>query len=90
MPAWSQITNLRMDPYERGLEEGGGAIQFLAQNIWLIVPVQAKLKQFFADFEEYPYQTGGSLNAAGIAYSMLRQKEALARLKDVENLHPAA
>jgi arylsulfatase A-like enzyme len=29
---WALITNLRKDPYERGLEEGGGAMNFLAQN----------------------------------------------------------
>jgi len=37
--AWALITNLRMDPYERGLDEGGGAIDFLARNIWLLVPI---------------------------------------------------
>ena len=30
--AWALITNLRMDPYERGLEEGGGAMEFLGQQ----------------------------------------------------------
>src|SRR5262249_27374027 len=43
--AWALIANLRIDPYERGLEEGGGAIDFLARNIWLIVPVQGKIKE---------------------------------------------
>jgi hypothetical protein len=62
--AWALITNLRMDPYERGLEEGGGAIDFLARNIWLLVPVQGKIKEFFADFNQFPYQEGNSLNAA--------------------------
>ena len=28
--AWALITNLRMDPYERGMEEGGEAMKFLA------------------------------------------------------------
>jgi arylsulfatase len=90
VPAWAQITNLRMDPYERGLEEGGGAIRFLAQNMWLIVPVMNKLREFFADFEEYPYQTGSALNASGIGYPLLKQKEALKRLQELESIHPAA
>jgi hypothetical protein len=34
--------------------------------MWLIVPVQGKLKDFFADFDKYPFQTGSSLNASGI------------------------
>jgi arylsulfatase len=87
-PAWALITNLRMDPYERGLEEGGGAIDFLARNIWLLVPVQGKIKEFFSDFEQYPYQAGNSLNASGINYGMLRQQDAMRRLKELERLNP--
>jgi hypothetical protein len=56
--AWALITNLRMDPYERGLEEGGGAMKFLAQNIWLLVPIRGKIKEFFSDFDQFPYQAG--------------------------------
>lgn len=77
-----------MDPYERGLDEGGGAMQFLAQNIWLLVPIQGKIKDFFADFNDYPYQAGSSLNAGGINYGMLRQEAALKRLKELETLKP--
>ncbi|VTR91250.1 arylsulfatase : Uncharacterized protein OS=Bradyrhizobium japonicum SEMIA 5079 GN=BJS_03493 PE=4 SV=1: Sulfatase [Gemmata massiliana] len=86
--AWALIANLRMDPYERGMEEGGGAIKFLAQNMWLIVPVQGKIKEFFSDFDKFPYQSGSSLNAGGINYGMLRQQDALKRLKEVEGLKP--
>lgn len=88
VPAWANIANLRMDPYERGLKEGGGAIQFLAQNMWLIVPVQGKVKEFFADFTQFPYQEGSSLNAAGINYGLLRQQAALKRLNEMERMKP--
>ena len=88
VPAWASIANLRMDPYERGLKEGGGAIEFLARNMWLIVPVQGKIKEFFSDFNQYPYQEGSSLNASGINYSLLRQEAALKRLNDLERLTP--
>jgi len=84
--AWALITNLRMDPYERGLEEGGGAFDFLARNIWLLVPIQGKVKEFFSDFDQYPYQTGNSLNAGGINYALLRQQDAMKRLKDLESV----
>jgi arylsulfatase len=87
-PAWALITNLRMDPYERGLNEGGGATQFLAQNIWLLVPVQGKIKEFFADFEQFPHQEGSSLNPSSIGYGLLRQKEALKRLQELERVTP--
>jgi arylsulfatase len=84
--AWALITNLRMDPYERGLEEGGESMKFLAQNIWLLVPVQQKIKDFFTDFDKFPYQEGSSLNAGGINYGMLRQAEAMKRLNQIERL----
>ena len=83
--AWSLIANLRMDPYERGLEEGGGAVDFLARNMWLLVPIQALVKEFFKDFNNYPYQSGSSLNAGNINYGMLQKDEALKRLKEVES-----
>jgi arylsulfatase len=88
VPAWASIANLRMDPYERGNEEGGQALSFFVQQMWLLIPVQAKIKEFFADFEQFPYQTGSSLNAAGINYGLLRQQEAMKRLKDLERITP--
>jgi arylsulfatase len=87
--AWALIANLRMDPYERGLEEGGGAIDFLARNIWLLVPVGGKVKEFFSDFEQFPYQTGSALNAGSINYGWLRQQDALKRLKELETMTPS-
>jgi arylsulfatase len=84
------ITNLRMDPYERGLEEGGGAIDFIARQMWLLVPVQGAVKAFFQGFEDYPYQTGSSLNAAGINYGFLKQEDALKRLHELEMQHPGS
>ena len=86
--AWALIANLRMDPYEKGLEEGGVAIEFLARNIWLLVPIQGKVKEFFSDFEQYPYQSGSSLNAGNINYGMLRQQDAMRRLNELERLMP--
>lgn len=88
VPSWALITNLRMDPYERGMKEGGGATDFLARNIWLLVPVQGKIKEFFSDFAQFPYQEGSSLNASGINYGMLRQEAALKRLNELERLTP--
>ena len=88
VPSWALITNLRMDPYERGAKEGGNAMDFFARQIWLLVPIQAKIKEFFVDFDQFPYQTGSSLNAAGINYGLMAQQAALKRLKDLEGLSP--
>ena len=87
---WATMTNLRMDPYERGMEEGGQALTFFAQQMWLLIPIQSKIKEFFADYEQFPHQEGSSLNAGGIGYGLIRQTEALKRLKELESLHPAA
>jgi arylsulfatase len=88
VPSWALIANLRMDPYERGMEEGGGAIEFLARNMWLIVPVQGKIKEFFSDFDQFPYQEGSTLNESGINYGLLRQQAALKRLNELERMKP--
>ncbi|MBZ7922292.1 arylsulfatase [Ensifer adhaerens] len=88
VPSWAVIANLRMDPYERGMEDGGGAIEFLARNMWLLVPIQGKIKEFFADFNDYPYQSGSTLNASGINYGWLQQQAALKKLNELESLAP--
>ncbi|HEV7779410.1 MAG TPA: arylsulfatase [Luteibacter sp.] len=87
--AWATIANLRMDPYERGLDEGGEAIKFMAQQMWLLVPIQGKIKEFFTDFGKFPFQTGSSLNAGNINYGTLRAEDAMRRLKELETVHPA-
>jgi arylsulfatase len=84
--SWAMITNVRMDPYERGMEEGGEAMKFLGQQMWLLVPVQEKIKEFFADFSDFPFQAGSTLNPSGINYTMLRQADALKRLKELETM----
>lgn len=86
--SWAVISNLRMDPYERAMEDGGGAIEFLARNMWLLVPIQGKIKEFFQDFNQYPFQTGSTLNASGINYGWLQQQAALKRLGELEQLAP--
>jgi arylsulfatase len=55
-------------------------------NMWLFVPVQQKLKEFFGDFEKFPYQAGTSLNAAGVSYQTIRMSEALKRLGQLETM----
>jgi arylsulfatase len=83
---WAMITNLRMDPYERAMEEGGSYLKWYAQQIWLLVPIKQVIKDFFSDFDQYPYQTGSTLNAAGINYGMLQREAALKQLKGLESL----
>jgi len=60
-------------------------MKFVAQQIWLLVPIQGKVKDFFADYDKFPHQEGNSLNASGINYGMLRQADALRMLKELED-----
>jgi arylsulfatase len=90
VPGWPVIVNLRADPYERSANESGMYIRWYADNMWLFVPVQEKIKGFFADFEKYPHQVGTSLNAAGINYQTVKMTEALKRLGKVEEFALAA
>ncbi len=85
---WPIIVNLRADPYEKMPFESGSYIRWYADNIWLFVPVQQKIKAFFTDFDQYPSQAGSSLNAAGINYQTLKATEALKRLQQLESLSP--
>jgi len=87
--SWATITNLRMDPYERGWAEGGGVTEWAGRQMWLLIPIQEKVKELFSDFTDYPYQAGSSLNPAGINYGLLRQQDALKRLKELESMHPS-
>jgi arylsulfatase len=63
-------------------------IRWYADNIWLFVPVQQKLKDFLVTLPEFPFQEGSSLNAANINYTSLKAAAALKRLKERESLSP--
>ena len=87
---WPTIMNLRADPYEKAPYESGMDIRWYADNIWLFVPVQQKLKDFLVTLPEFPFQEGSSLNAAKINYTTLKAAAPLKRLKELESLSPPA
>jgi hypothetical protein len=35
--------------------------------MWLFVPIQEKIKELAADFRDFPYQPGASLNASDLS-----------------------
>jgi arylsulfatase A-like enzyme len=88
VPGWPVLINLRADPYEKAPHESGMYIRWYADNIWLFVPVQQKLKAFLTTLPEYPFQQGSSLNAANINYNSLQAVQALKRLRELETLSP--
>ena len=86
VPGWPVIVNLRADPFEKAPHESGLYLRWYADNIWLFVPVQQKLKEFLMTLPQYPFQQGSSLNAAGINYDSLKAMDAMKRLTELENL----
>jgi arylsulfatase len=81
---WPLIVNLRADPYEKMPFESMMYGRWYAEQIWLFVPIQAKVKQFLATIPQYPFQQGSNLNAANINYMTLKAAEALKHLQDME------
>ena len=89
--AWPKVINLKADPYERAWEESGMYLRWYAENtMWTFVPIQEAIKQFYATFEDYPYQLGSSLSASNLGYNTLRQQELMRRFQQSETFHPAA
>ena len=56
-------------------------IRWYADNMWLFVPIQAKLKGFLETIEGFPFQEGSSLSAAGINYRSLKAVQVLKQLE---------
>jgi arylsulfatase len=88
VPAWPVIVNLRADPYEKAPEESAMYLRWYADNIWLFVPVQQKLRAFLETIPAFPFQPGSSLNAANIDYTTLATMQAMKRLHELETHSP--
>ena len=88
VPNWPLLVNLRADPYEEMHIESAMYIRWYADNMWLFVPIQAQLKEFFVTIPEYPFQEGATLNAAGINYNSLKAMKALKMLEELEERFP--
>jgi arylsulfatase len=84
-PGWPLVINLKADPYEVMWKESMMYIRWYADNMWLFVPIQAKVKEFLATIPQYPFQEGSSLSAAGINYNSLK---AMKLLKEMEKAFP--
>ncbi len=86
---WPIIVNLRADPYETMHEEAElGYLKWYADNMWLFVPIQEQLRNFFSTIPDYPFQEGSTLSAAGINYNSLKAMNALNMLKELEERFP--
>jgi arylsulfatase len=80
-PSWPIITNLKADPYEVMHEHSTMYIRWYGDNMWLFVPIQAKIKTFLSTLDGYPFQPGSSLSAAGINYRSLKALKILQEMQ---------
>jgi len=79
---WPKVINLKADPYEHAWEESEMYMRWMADNMWLFVPVQQEIGEFLATIPDYPFQEGQSLNAAGINYQTLKARKILDMIKE--------
>jgi arylsulfatase len=78
---WPIIVNLRADPYEKAQHESGMYIRWMADNMWLFVPLQQKLKEFLVTIPQYPFQEGMNMSAGDVNYNTLKAAQALKSLQ---------
>jgi arylsulfatase len=79
---WPAIINLKADPYEQAWEESAMYLRWMADNMWLFVPIQGEIQKFLATIPKYPFQEGQSLNAAGLNYRSLKALNVLKQIED--------
>jgi hypothetical protein len=48
------IFNLRMDPYERGIQTSNTFYDWMFRHIYQLVPAQAGVAEFLETFKEFP------------------------------------
>ena len=80
--SWPVVINLKADPYEHAWEHSGMYMRWMADNMWLFVPVQGKLLEFFQTIPDYPFQEGQALNAGNINYQTLKAQQILKEIRE--------
>ena len=83
---WPLIVNLHEDPLEKAPFESGMYMRWYIDQMWVMVPMQTVIREFFATIPEYPFQAGSSLSASGIGYGTLERAKAMEALKQLEAL----
>jgi arylsulfatase len=81
---WPIIVNLRADPYEKMPFESPMYWRWYADNMWLFIPVGAKVKEFVASLPQYPLAEGSQMNPSNFNYMTLKAMGAMKRLQELE------
>ena len=83
---WPLIVNLHEDPYEMMPFHSEMYIRWYIDQMWVMVPMQQVIKNFFSTIPDYPFQAGSSLSVQNVGYGTLQQKEAIEKLKTMESI----
>ncbi|CAA6697400.1 MULTISPECIES: arylsulfatase [unclassified Lentimonas] len=80
--SWPLIINLKADPYEHAWEHSGMYLRWMADNMWLFVPIQDEIQTFLGSLNGYPFQEGQALNAGNINYQSLKALQILKQITE--------
>jgi hypothetical protein len=80
--SWPVVINLKADPYEHAWEHSAMYLRWMADNMWLFVPIQGEIQKFLLSMEGYPFQEGQALNAGGINYKSLKAMKILEQIRE--------
>ena len=83
---WPLIVNLHEDPYEMMPFHSANYLRWYIDQMWVMVPMQQVIKNFFATIPDYPFQAGSSLSASNIGYNTLKNAKAMEALKKLKAL----
>ncbi|MCG7490434.1 arylsulfatase [Vibrio sp. Of14-4] len=83
-PNWPQIIHLRADPFEKAPKESGMYLRWMADNMWLFVPIQDVVGKFTSTLQDYPLQQGETMNPADMSYRSLSLQQKLKQLDELK------
>jgi len=86
---WPKIVHLRADPLEEMWLESDMYLRWMADQMWLFVPIQEEIREFIASMEGYPFREGSVLNASNINYQTLRAAQILQEITEKGIIEPS-
>jgi arylsulfatase A-like enzyme len=81
---WPLVVDLLADPYERMPFESAMYFRWMADHLWLFVPIAQQVREFFATIPDYPFQAGPGLDMSNVNYMTLRAMKAMKMLEELQ------
>ncbi|GAL16128.1 arylsulfatase [Vibrio astriarenae] len=78
---WPSIVHLRADPFEKAPHESGMYIRWMADNMWLFVPVAGQIQEFLTTVPDYPFQASQVLNPGMFNQNVMMLQSRLQQLE---------